>query len=165
MSVITSYLYDNKITIQILEDDDTIKTRNKVVYNRTLDIYRGMDNPVTIQFKNQDQKPVNITNYSITGYVIDILNSNVMSNVSVTVSNATIGTASVTLTEELISNLTQNKYKLAFKAVNTVTSSERPVYSDDNYGLYQEFNIKDGIPNTTVFDSPSSDDIIDLGTI
>lgn len=147
MPTITSYLYDNKITIQILVDDPTIKTRNKVVYNRTVDVYKGVDNPITIQFKNQDQKPVNISSYNITGYLVDIVNSDVISNVAVTVSNATIGTASVTLTEELIGNLELTRYKLAFKAVNTVTSVERPIYSDDNYGLYQEINIKEGFPS------------------
>jgi len=165
MSVITSYLYDNKITIQILDSDPTIKTRYKVVYNRTIDVYKGVDNPITIEFKNQDQKPVNISGYTITGYIVDILNANIISNVSVTVSNATVGTANVTITEELISNLTQNQYKLAFKAVNTSDNSERPVYSDDNFGLYQEINIKQGFPGGTVFGSPSSDDVIDLGTI
>jgi len=147
MPTITSYLYDNKITIQILVDDPTIKTRNKVVYNRTVDVYKGVDNPITIQFKNQDQKPVNISSYNITGYLVDIVNSDLISNVAVTVSNATIGTASVTLTEELIGNLELTRYKLAFKAVNTVTSVERPIYSDDNYGLYQEINIKEGFPS------------------
>lgn len=147
MSVITSYLYDNKITVQKLDNDDTIKTRWRIVYNRAVDVYRGTDNLVKIEFKNQDQKPANISGHTITGYVIESIyptqaNANVVANVSVSVSNASIGTATVTFTEEFLANLDQNKYKLAFKSVTV--SSEGPLYSDDNYGIYTELNIKPG---------------------
>jgi len=147
MSVITSYLYDNKITVQKLDNDNTIKTRWRIVYNRAVDVYRGTDNLVKIEFKNQDQKPANISGHTITGYVIESIyptqaNANVVANVSVSVSNASIGTATVTFTEEFLANLAQNKYKLAFKSVTV--SSEGPLYSDDNYGIYTELNIKPG---------------------
>ena len=77
MPIITSYLYENKFTVQILEDDPTIKTRNRVVYQRPIEIYRGADNPVTIYFKNQDQKAANIAGVTFLGYIIDYLKGNV----------------------------------------------------------------------------------------
>ena len=71
MPIISSYLYENKFTVQILEDDPTIKTRNRVVYQRPIEIYRGADNPITIYFKNQDQKAANIAGVTFTGYIIE----------------------------------------------------------------------------------------------
>jgi len=178
MSVITSYLYANKIMVQILDDDPAIKTRNRVVYNRTVEVYKGTDNTIEINFKNQDQKPANVSAYSITGYLIDSTytgTGNVVSNISVTISNASIGTASITLTEDLLAELDENKYKLAFKGVKNGTT-ESPLYSDDNYNLYTEINVNKGIPpynpvpTSTVLDLGSVadtviDDVSDWGTI
>lgn len=133
------------------------------MYNRTLDIYKGTDNPITIQFKNQDQKPVNITGHSITGYIVTSPSGNLISNVSVTVSNATIGTASIVLTEELLDSLPENQYKIAFKSL--VGTTERPLYADDNYGLWIEFNVKPGFSNQGLLPLQQTDNIIDLGNI
>lgn len=174
MPTITSYLYPNRITAQIVEDDPSIKTRNRVVYNRTVEVYKGLDNPITIQFKNQDQRNLNISSYSLTGYLVDIINNQIVSNIAVTVSNATIGTASVTLTEELLDQLPLQRYKLALKAVSS--GLERPVYTDDNYGLYTEIKINPGLPpynpvpdpTTLDFGSVSEttlDEVIDLGSL
>ena len=95
MPIISSYLYENKFTVQILEDDPTIKTRNRVVFQRPIEIYRGADNPITIYFKNQDQKAANIAGATFTGYVIDYLKGNVVANIGVTVSNVTAATAKI----------------------------------------------------------------------
>jgi len=76
LTAITSYLYNNKLVVQFSDDDDiTITTRNRVVYQRPIEIYRGADNPITIYFKNQDQKPANITgNVKFNGYIINDYN-------------------------------------------------------------------------------------------
>lgn len=162
MSVITSYLYANKITVQILDSDPTIKTRNRVVYNRPIEVYQGSDNEIKINFKNQDQKKADISSYSITGYLIDSVytEGNIVSNLSVTVTNASIGTATVTLSEDLLASLEENVYKLAFKGVKD--GVENPLYSDDNYGLYTEINVRKGFPQ---YATVSTDLILDLGAV
>lgn len=153
-----------------MDGDLTVKTRNRVVYNRTIDVYKGVDNPITIQFKNQDQKPVNLSLYTLSGYLISLSNNTIISNVPVTIANVVTGTASITLTEELLDVLTENKYKLAFKALKESldpfeASVESPVYADDNYGLYQEINVKTGFPGSAVYAPTYSDNVIDLGTL
>ena len=82
------------------------------MYQRPIEIYRGADNPITIKFKNQDQKAANIAGKTFTGYIIDYLKGNVVANVSVTVSNVSTATASTMLTSDFINSLPQNKYKL-----------------------------------------------------
>ena len=164
MPIITSYLYENKFTVQILEDDPTIKTRNRVVYQRPIEIYRGADNPITIFFKNQDQKPANIAGVTFTGYIIDYLKGNVVANCAVTISNVTAATANVMLTDSFLNTLPQNKYKLAF--LKSDGNYNTPVYADDNFKVYAEMNINPAY-NTDMFTTSTTDysGDVDLGTI
>lgn len=166
MPIITSYLYQNIYTVQILDySDPTISDRrNPVVYQRPIEIYRGADNPIVIKFKNQDQKAANIAGLTFSGYIIDYLKGNVVSNVSVTVSNVTTATASCTLTSDFLNQLPQNRYKLAFLKYDGTL--ETPTYSDDNYGVYAELRINPGF-ETDPFTSSTTDysGNVDLGTI
>ena len=165
MPLITSYLYTNTFTVQILDyADPTITTRNRVVYQRPIEIYRGADNPITIKFKNQDQKAANIAGLTFRGYIIDYLKGNVVSNVSVTVSNVSTATATTMLTSDFLNTLPQNKYKLAFlKSDGTFNT---PVYADDNFKVYAEMNINPAY-NTDMFTTSTTDysGNVDLGII
>lgn len=142
MPVITSYLYQNIFTVEVLDDDPTIKTRNHVVYQRPIDIYRGADNPIVIFFKNQDQKPANIAGATFQGFITNYIDGNVVANVDVTVSNVTTARANITITSTMIDSLPQNKYKLVF--LKSANGLNVPVYSDDNYGIHAELNIRNG---------------------
>jgi hypothetical protein len=134
------------------------------VYQRPIEIYRGADNPVTIKFKNQDQKAANIAGLSFTGYIIDYLKGNVVANVNVTVSNVSTATASCMLTDSFLNTLPQNKYKLAFLSSNGTYNT--PVYSDDNFKVYAELNINPAY-NTDAFTTSTTDysGDVDLGII
>lgn len=166
MSLITSYLYENIFTVQILDYDDPAISdrRNPTVYQRPIEVYRGADNPITIKFKNQDQKPANIAGLSFTGYIIDTYKGNVVSNVSVTVSNVTTATARCTLTSDFVNTLPLNRYHLAFLKYDG--TYETPTYSDDNYGVYAELRINPAF-ETDPFTSSTTDysGNVDLGTI
>ena len=166
MPLITSYLYQNIFVVQLLDyaNPDIQNIRNRVVYQRPIEIYRGADNPVTIKFKNQDQKPADIAGLTFSGYIIDYLKGNVVANVSVTVSNVTTATATTMLTSDFLNTLPQNKYKLAFLRYDG--TYETPVFSDDNYGVYAELNINPGF-ETDPFTSSTTDysGNVDLGLI
>ncbi len=166
MPLITSYLYQNIFTVQLLdyENPDIQNIRNRVVYQRPIEIYRGADNPVTIKFKNQDQKAANIAGLSFTGYIIDYLKGNVVANVNVTVSNVSTATASCMLTDSFLNSLPQNKYKLAFLSSDGTYNT--PVYSDDNFKVYAELNINPAY-NTDAFTTSTTDysGDVDLGII
>lgn len=166
MPLITSYLYQNIFTVQLLDyaNPDIQNIRNRVVYQRPIEIYRGADNPVTIRFKNQDQKPANITGLTFSGYIIDYLKGNVVANVAVTVSNVTTATATTMLTSDFLNTLPQNKYKLAFLRYDG--TYETPVFSNDNFGVYAELNINPGF-ETDPFTSSTTDysGNVDLGTL
>lgn len=166
MPLITSYLYQNIFTVQVLDYEDPAiqNIRNRVVYQRPIEIYRGADNPITIKFKNQDQKPANIAGYGFQGYIIDYLKGNVVANVNVTVSNVTTSTGSCVLTSDFVNTLPQNKYKLAF--LKSDGTYDTPVYSNDNFGVYAELNINPAY-NTDAFTTSTTDfsGNLDLGHI
>lgn len=142
--LITSYLYQNIFTVQLLDYEDPAiqNIRNRVVYQRPIEIYRGADNPITIKFKNQDQKAANIAGATFQGYVTDYLDGNVVANISVTVSNISTATANCTITSGMLAALPQNKYKLVF--LKSLGGSNTPVYSDDNFKIHAELNINPG---------------------
>jgi hypothetical protein len=134
------------------------------VYQRPIEIYRGADNPITIKFKNQDQKSANIAGLTFYGFLVDYLKGNVVANVAVTVSNVSTATANVMLTDSFINTLPQNKYKLAFLSSNGTFNT--PVYSDDNFKVYAEVNINPAF-NTDMFTTSTTDysGDVDLGTL
>ena len=166
MPLITSYLYQNIFTVQLLDyENPNIQTiRNRVVYQRPIQIYRGADNPVTIKFKNQDQKSANIAGLTFYGFIVDYLKGNVVANVNVTVSNVQSATASLMLTDTFLNTLPQNKYKLAFLASDGTYNT--PVYSDDNFMVYAELNINPAY-NTDMFTTSTTDysGDVDLGIL
>ena len=134
------------------------------MYQRSIEVYRGADNPITIYFKNQDQKPANITGLEFEGYIIDYLKGNVVANVSVTVSNVQRAVATTMLSSNFLNTLPQNKYKLAF--LKNDGTYNTPVYSNDNYGVYAELNINPAY-QTDMFTTNTVDYTgnIDLGTM
>ena len=69
MQTITSYLYTPRITAQIL-DAGVTRVQERVVYNRTIELYKGTDNPVQVRFFNQDQKKFDVTNYTFVASVM-----------------------------------------------------------------------------------------------
>lgn len=166
MPLITSYLYQNIFTVQLLDYENPAiqNIRNRVVYQRPIEIYRGADNPITIKFKNQDQKAANIAGLAFYGYIVDYLKGNVVANVAVTVSNVSTATASVMLTDSFLNTLPQNKYKLAF--LSSDGNYNTPVYSDDNFKVYAEVNINPAY-NTDAFTTSTTDysGDVDLGTL
>ena len=132
MSVITSYLYDNKITVQILDDDPTIKTRNRIVYSRPVKVYQGVDNVITLQFKNNDQKAANIIGKTFTfSLTANVGNVGVWSTTA-TISNVTTAIGSVTIDQATVANLTQEyyNYTVTYNSGNLTL----PTYVDDNWG-------------------------------
>lgn len=135
MQQITSYLYDNVVLVQIDNDDPAIKQRNRVVYTRPINIYKGVDNVLKIRVQNSDQKPVNVAAYTMTFNIVDdyvFTNANVVLSSNITVINASAGLGTVTVTSLDMVQLTREMYTYNIK-LNT-GSANIATYVDDNYG-------------------------------
>ena len=62
MQEVTRYLADNKVTILI--NLNGFVTEYRPVYNRNINVYKGIDNTIHFEVKNHDQKNIDITDYT-----------------------------------------------------------------------------------------------------
>jgi len=140
MQAVKTYLYPNRIEVQIL-DTSIYHLRKRTVYSRTIKIYKGVDNPIQIVVNNQDNKPVPLTDLSVRVDVQDPLNEVSVYNTTVNITDSSKGLGIFTLDKSLVDRLDQRRYKLTFRTTNLSNSAEQPMYSDDNYGVPVELEV------------------------
>ena len=134
MQQINSYIYDNSVLAQY-DVDPEIMQRNRVVYTNTLQIYKGIDNILKIKVQNADQKPVNITGFTLTFNIVEdyvFANATTVLSTNVTIVNANAGLGSVTISSLNMVQLTAEQYNYNVK-INNGTANIA-AYVDDNYG-------------------------------
>ncbi len=140
MPLITSYLYENIIEVQVLDNDPTIKTRNRIVYSRPVKVYKNIDNIITIQFRNNDQKPANITSRDFTFALTDG-NVTVWSTTA-NITSITTSVGTVTLDQANVANLTQEYYNYTVSYTGTAVGNlTLPAYTDDNWGAAGQMQV------------------------
>jgi ABC-type uncharacterized transport system permease subunit len=138
MITVKAYLYPNTAEVQVF-DPAIFTTRNRQVYSRPIKVYQGVDNPIQVIIRNQDQKRVNLTGSSVTASIQDPVNQINVKSYLVTWANIQQGQGNFTLDANTINNLEQRFYKLTFSA-NT-SGNVKPVYIDDNYGVPLDLEI------------------------
>jgi S-adenosylmethionine hydrolase len=134
MITVKAYLYPNTVEVQVF-DPSIFTTRNRVVYSRPIKVYQGIDNPVQVIIKNQDQKSVNLTGYTMQAQIQDPTNGVTVETYAVTFTDITKGLANFTIDRATINTLEQRFYKLTFKTIKQNDNTEQPIYIDDNYGV------------------------------
>jgi hypothetical protein len=112
------------------------------VYSRPVKIYKGIDNPITLEVKNQDQKPVNLTGMSVIVHIQDPDASSIVSVITATISNAAGGRATFTVPAATVNGLTQRFYKILVKTISS--GQARPAYIDQNYSVALDLEVLSG---------------------
>lgn len=140
MPTITSYLAIQKLPVEVLDySDPTLKPRNRVVYSRPIKVYQGIDNPIQIVVKNQDQKSVNLTGYTIQVDIQDPINETTAysfsANGSGAYSNLTIGTTTLLFSAAIVNSLDQRFYKITTRLIKNSDNTQAPLYVDSNFGV------------------------------
>lgn len=148
MQTIKTYLYDQKVEVQIV-DTTIFTTRNRVVYSRPIKVYQGIDNPIQVIVKNQDQKKVDLTGYAVQADIQDPTNLITVASYAVTWGNIQLGQGIFTLDKETINSLEQRFYKLTFRTIQQNNNQEKPIYVDDNYGVPLDLQILPAYYDTT----------------
>ena len=160
---IQAYLYSNIVQVQIW-DPAIFSPRNRVVYSRPITVYQGIDNPMQVVIRNQDQKFVNITGYLVQIDIQDPLSEGSVESLAVTVTDEVKGQGTVTIPKAVVNALDQRIYKLTIKLIDQATNAERPLYTDDNFGAPIDLQVLPGwyesMPLTL-----DSDEVLDAGTI
>jgi hypothetical protein len=105
------------------------------MYARPVTIYQGIDNPIQVRVRNQDQKAINMTPYAIQVDIQDPVNNLTVISYAVQRVIANKGFGTFTIPKSDANQLTQRNYRLTFRAINIASNAEQPAYIDDNYGV------------------------------
>jgi hypothetical protein len=138
--VVKAYLYPNTAEVQVF-DPSIYTVRNRVVYSRPIKVYQGIDNPIQVLIRNQDQKAVDLTGFQVTASIQDPTNKVTLMDYPVIFDDITKGLGNFTLDQGLLDTLEQRFYKLTFRRVRLSDSLTRPLYIDDNYGVPLDLEI------------------------
>lgn len=130
--MITIYLYPNIIDVQFW-DASIFSTRNRYMYAKPVVIYQGIDNPLQVRVRNQEQASVNMTPYLLQVDIQDPLNQQTVQSFGVDFQNIEKGFGTFIIPKDLVNTLEQRRYKLTFRVIKETDNTERPAYADDNY--------------------------------
>jgi hypothetical protein len=161
---IQCYLYSNIVRVQIW-DSTIFSPRNRVVYSRPITVYQGIDNPLQIVVKNQDQKPVDLTGYTVQIDIQDPVNKLTAYTFSVTFTDITKGLGTVLLDKDTVNSLDQRIYKLTMRTISDNDASERPLYIDDNFGVPLDLDVREAYYATTEGFNAYNEGIFDSGNL
>lgn len=136
MQKITSYLYPNRI--QLTADLTTHLTEWRIVYQRKFKIYKGLDNQLLLDFKNAEQKRIDVSDKTIKCVIMDQLDQEIYTTTAI--HSATPGLATVTVPATAISYIAPQflKYSIYIDNLNGTLS---PVYGDTQFGVTGTFDL------------------------
>lgn len=134
MITVTTYLYDQIIYLQ-LPDSAVTNRRNSIMYSRPIVVYQGIDNTVQVRVRNQDQKPINMTEKLIQVDVQNPQDQLTEYSLGLVWSNKIRGQGHFVLTRSMLDTLTKRHYKITFRSIDVISNEQRPVYIDDNFGV------------------------------
>jgi hypothetical protein len=140
----TAYLYQQKTRVLMIDTSGAYFTmRYDPVYAKKLTINKGVDNVILFEFINQDQKPVNISGSTLIFRLISQNGVELMNATEMTIINATVGRAKVTLTAEAIEYIEAQpaNYSISRASGNLVEA----VFTDAQAGAMAPVDIVDSV--------------------
>jgi hypothetical protein len=155
MQKIQSYLYSNRI--QLLTNLDELSTNNQVewriVYQRTIKIYKGIDNTLEVDVKNNDQKRVSLAGKTIHMVIFDQANNEVARYTAINLeddsSHAGRGLARISVLSSDLENLIPQSFNFVVYMENENETIEI-LYGDSKYGARGTIELLNGINSKPV---------------
>ena len=135
MQLLPRYLVKNRIDIIANEAGTTI-TEYRPVYQREIQVYKGIDNVLEFRLLNTDQKPINTSLYTPRFMAFDENNNLVIEKDGAVLddgSSATKGIFRVTVTENELLNIKQQFLKYNIFMVDN-NSEKLLTYTDTHFG-------------------------------
>ena len=146
------YLYTNLFEVTL--DLDNNNRINQVMYQRDLKLQKGVKNKVQIQFKNSDQKLLNVSTSSFIFVLFDTVNQRNLIEKNVTIlddgtTRALRGLGEVVFTESELQACESTYYKMGVKALD-VDGSYEPTYANTYYGVGATIEVRHDLYPTLV---------------
>ena len=135
------YLYVNKLDVFTTPTDTWSTERYRRVYNRNLKIFRGVDNRIDIQVRNNDQKASNIVGSTLVFNLVSQDTKDLVLQKDFTDMDLATGKVTVIVTAEELLDLDLGfyNYSIVKEVRSTVDStdytvtSKMPLYMDSQY--------------------------------
>ena len=150
MQRIPVYLYPNRITvISNLDESSANNTEWRIVYQRNVKIYKGIDNVIEIELKNNDQKRVEIGLGSLKLTLMDQHHNLINTYTAISLEDSTqVGLAKITIPSIDLEDLNPQFLKFAVTRVNAIFE-ESLTYSDSQFGALGTIELKPLIKTST----------------
>jgi len=103
------------------------------VYNRTVKLFRGVDNRIDIQVRNADEKALDITGATVSFSLIRYDNQDLVVTKTCTPIDITKGRFYVTITEQELYDINNGFYQYSVYK-ETTAGIKTPLYIDSQYG-------------------------------
>ena len=135
------YLYVNKLDVFTTPTDTWSTERYRRVYNRNLKIFRGVDNRIDIQVRNNDQKASNIAGSTLVFNLVGQDTKDLVFQKDFTAMDLATGKVTVIITADELLDLDTGfyNYSIIKEVRSTVDStdytvtSRMPLYMDSQY--------------------------------
>ena len=153
MQRISVYLYPNRITvISNLDESSANNTEWRIVYQRNVKIYKGIDNIIEIEVKNNDQKRVEIGTNQIKLVLMDQTRNLIGTYTAESLEDSTlVGLARLTIPNADTANLDPQFLKFVVYQ-DQPSGPDILTYTDSQFGAVGSIQLLDGvntIANTT----------------
>lgn len=143
MQKISTYLYRNRISV--VADMACFPVEWRIVYQRTIKIYKGMENIIEFDVRNADQKRINISNYNMKCLIMDQDNQEILTaDVATNVVNCSTGIAVLSLDATDLNIIDPQFLKYTLYILNN-DGSKTPVYGDTQFGLSGTIELIGGV--------------------
>lgn len=156
------YLYPNVVDAYPNPASTWTNERFRMPYNRSLKIYRSVDNRIDFQLRNGDQKKFNFTGSYLVFKLINKENNDLIIEKDCSVDDASVGRLYVTITEAELRDLEPGFYRYSLvKETRSfldgldeyTVSSSGPLYFDSQYGAEADLEVMgdvSGLPYDTI---------------
>ena len=144
MQTVSRYLLNNVVIVYT----SGYHGRNSTVYDRRLKLYKGVSNPLSFTFKNEDQKAQDITAKTYEFNLIDSETKQSVVTRNLTIlddgsTTSTKGTASITITEGDLLTLDAKFYNYAIREV-AADNTRTVTFADSFYNAAGTVEVLDG---------------------
>jgi hypothetical protein len=163
------YIMYPLIEVQLQDRGTITRTENRQLYSETIKLYKGVDNPVRLLVRNQDQKPVNLAPFDLVVDLIDPYNKIVVASYTASKLNLAKGIAEIVVAAQDLAEIESRFHQFSVKKV-VAGQDDRISYIDSYYNAILPVEIHDAyLPyNPTSLDlgetaDPNAQNLADLG--
>jgi len=135
------YVYDNTHTVIV---NTSTNQGGRTMYDKTIKLYQGIDNNVKFELKDSDRNAINLTDFTVTMNILDTNSKETSITRPLTITNATSGLASLSLTSADLDNLASGFYNYSLFTTDS-NSEQQIVYTDLNQAAKGTVELIEGV--------------------